>query len=150
MVDFKTFEDILDFAILQEKAAQQFYRKLSVEVSDPQVRLFYRTLIEEESAHEQELQKLKTRDYRLAEPDLQMLRKSGYLDALPSDPQMSFGQAVAFAIKKERSARLLYSTLSGCMKDPQLAELFTKLAEQEQRHAEYFQSQLAKEKTAPA
>ena len=29
MMEFRSFEDILDFAILQEKAAQQFYTDLS-------------------------------------------------------------------------------------------------------------------------
>lgn len=142
MLEFRTFEDILDFAILQEKAAQQFYGKLAAEVTDPQVRLFCRTLVEEESLHEKELKKLKTGPYQLAEPDIKMLQKSGYLDAMPANPQMSFHEAVAFSLKKEKSARMLYATLADCAKDEQLAVLFRTLADQEQQHADYFQKQL--------
>ncbi|MHC5174075.1 MAG: hypothetical protein ACYSPJ_10150 [Planctomycetota bacterium] len=50
MVEFNTFEDVLDFAILQEKAAQEFYSKLSEEVTSDDVKLFYRTLVQETEA----------------------------------------------------------------------------------------------------
>lgn len=145
MLKFRTFEDVLDFAILQEKAAQQFYSKLSSEMKDAQVRLFYRTLVEEESLHERELCLLKKKSYALREPDLNMLRQSGYLDAMPSDPEMSLHEAVAFSLKKEKSARALYSMLAGCMKDREMENLFRMLSDQEQKHADYFQSQLDQE-----
>jgi rubrerythrin len=147
MIEFQTFEDIVDFAILQEKAAQQFYTKLSAEVSDPQVRLYYRTLAEEERLHEQELRKLKTGTYKLAEPDVKMLQKSGYLEALPARADMTLPEAIRYSLKKEKSARMLYSTLAGAMKNEELAMLFRTLADQEQLHAEYFQKELEREMT---
>ena len=70
MLEFHTFEDVLDFAILQEKAAQEFYTKLSGEVLDANVQLFYRTLAEEEHVHEKKLRELKRYEYDLNEPDL--------------------------------------------------------------------------------
>ena len=111
-------------------------------MNDPDVRLFYRTLVEEEGVHEKELNKLKTSGYQLAEPDMAMLRESGYLDALSADPQMTLHQAIAFALKKKNPPRLLYSTLADCTKDEKLAVLFRHLAEQEQQHADYFQKEL--------
>ncbi|MHC5179907.1 MAG: ferritin family protein, partial [Planctomycetota bacterium] len=89
MMDFDTFEDVLDFAILQEKAAQQFYIKLAGEVLDADVQLFYRTLVEEEQIHEKKLRELKRYEYDLNEPDLEALKDSGYLDAMPIPPDIS-------------------------------------------------------------
>ena len=141
MVEFHTFEDVLDFAIFQEKAAQQFYTKLSGEVLDPDVQLFYRTLAEEERVHEKKLFELKRYEYDLNEPDMEMLKDSGYLDAMPVSPETTFVEAVRYAIKKERSARMLYHTLGQMCQEEKLAELFKELAEEEQGHAEYFQTE---------
>ena len=63
MVEFHTFEDVLDFAILQEKAAQEFYTDLEDKVTDDDVRLFYKTLVQEEQLHELKLRELKRFEY---------------------------------------------------------------------------------------
>lgn len=141
MVEFHTFEDVLDFAILQEKAAQQFYAKLSDEVLNPDVLLFYKTLIQEEALHEKKLRELKRFEYELIEPDIQTLQESGYLDAMPVSPDITFDEAVRLAIKKEKSARMLYETLARMCRHKELAALFNVLAEQEKSHADYFQAE---------
>ena len=141
MMDFDTFEDVLDFAILQEKAAQQFYIKLAGEVLDADVQLFYRTLAEEEQIHEKKLRELKRYEYDLNEPDLEALKDSGYLDAMPVPADISLADAIRYAIKKERSARMLYRTLGQVCKRKELAELFTELADEEETHADYFRTE---------
>ncbi|MHC4238025.1 MAG: ferritin family protein [Planctomycetota bacterium] len=141
MMDFDTFEDVLDFAILQEKAAQQFYIKLAGEVLDADVQLFYRTLVEEEQIHEKKLRELKRYEYDLNEPDLEALKDSGYLDAMPVPADISLADAIRYAIKKERSARMLYRTLGQTCKRKELSELFTELADEEEAHADYFRTE---------
>lgn len=141
MIEFRTFEDILDFAILQEKAAQQFYSYMAGQVLDPDVQLFYRTLAEEERIHEKKLLELKRYEFDLKEPDLESLRSSGYLDAMPAHPEMTLAEAVRYALKKEKSARMLYHTLAGMTRRPELAGLLEQLAQQEQQHADYFLEQ---------
>ncbi|MBP8605818.1 MAG: ferritin family protein [Phycisphaerae bacterium] len=141
MIEFRTFEDILDFAILQEKAAQQFYTHLAGLVLDPDVQLFYRTLAEEERLHEKKLFELKRYEFDLKEPDLESLRSSGYLDAMPAHPEMTIAEAVRYALKKEKSARMLYHTLARMTHRPELAGLLEQLAQQEQQHADFFLEQ---------
>lgn len=141
MMDLHTFEDVLDFAIFQEKAAQQFYTKLSGEVLDPDVQLFYRTLAEEEHIHEEKLRELKRYPYELTEPDIQAIKDSGYMDALPVSPEVTFTEAIRYAIKKELSAQMLYRTLGQLCERDELKTLFTQLADQEQGHAEYFRTE---------
>ena len=143
MMEFHTFEDVLDFAILQEKAAQQFYTDLEEKVIDNDVRLFYKTLIQEEHLHELKLRELKRFGYELIEPDIETLRESGYLDAMPVTPETTFAEAVRYAIKKERSARMLYHTLGEMCERNELKDLFEELAEQEESHANYFRAEYA-------
>ena len=143
MVEFHTFEDVLDFAILQEKAAQKFYTDLEEKVIDNDVRLFYKTLIQEEHLHELKLRELKRFGYELIEPDIETLRESGYLDAMPVKPEISLVDAVRYAIKKERSARMLYHTLGEMCQRDELKDLFDELAEQEESHANYFKAEYA-------
>ena len=143
MVEFHTFEDVLDFAILQEKAAQEFYTDLEGKVTNDDVRLFYKTLIQEEHLHELKLRDLKRFGYELIEPDIETLRESGYLDAMPVKPEISLADAVRYAIKKERSARMLYHTLGEMCQRDELKDLFDELAEQEESHANYFKAEYA-------
>ena len=143
MVEFHTFEDVLDFAILQEKAAQEFYADLEGKVTNDDVRLFYKTLVQEEHLHELKLRDLKRFGYELIEPDIETLRESGYLDARPVKPEISLVDAVRYAIKKERSARMLYHTLGEMCQRDELKDLFDELAEQEESHANYFKAEYA-------
>jgi rubrerythrin len=143
MLEFRTFEEILDFAILQEKAAQAFYTKMAAEVRRPEVRLLYLSLVDEESEHERRLAGLKQTSYQLTEPDIQALNDSGYLKALPVPPDITFRQAVKLAWDKERSARLLYLLLADTIDDRDFSDLFRQLADQEATHAEYFQREYA-------
>lgn len=139
VTDFRTFEDVLDLAIQQEKAAQQFYSKLAVEVLDADVQLFYRTLVNEEKKHETQLRQLKRYPYELSEPDLQSLKETGYLDAMPIQPDVTLVEAVRYAIKKEKSARMFYRTLAQMCERDELKQLFNTLADQEQSHTDSFQ-----------
>ena len=124
MLQFQTLDDILDFAIVQEEAAQKFYAKLSDETDDLNMQLRYRTLVEEEQVHEKKLRKLKSRNSDLPIPDLTDLKKSGYLDALPISPDMSIKEVLLYALKKEKSAKMLYSTMAENMQQEEMAELF--------------------------
>ena len=79
---FRKFEDVLDFAIGQEQAAQQFYTELAGKVTSPEVQEFYRSLIEEEKQHEKNLKavkKLSRVPYRKSEKHSRRTREQGGL-----------------------------------------------------------------------
>ena len=141
MLEFQSFEDVLDFAILQEQAAQEFYTKLSLEVEDPSVREFYRSLVAEECGHEGKLRALKRYAYALRQPDLKDLAESGYLDAMPIPPDITFKEAIKYALNKERSAQQLYTILADFADREELEQLFRHLASQEMEHVKYFQKE---------
>jgi rubrerythrin len=58
-------------------------------------------------------------------------------------PEISLVDAVRYAIKKERSARMLYHTLGEMCQRDELKDLFDELAEQEESHANYFKAEYA-------
>lgn len=141
MLEFETLDDILDFAIVQEQAAQAFYTQLSKEASNADRQLFYRTLAEEELTHEKKLRGLKNRDFKLTSPGLTQLKQSGYLDALPVHPGMDLKEVLLYGLKKEKSAKMLYSVLAESVEYAELAALFRMLAEQEDEHAAFFRKE---------
>lgn len=112
MIQFQTFDEILDFAIMQERAAQIFYAKLADEADDPERGRFYRDLVAQEQTHEEKLLTLKLISSQVHTPDLEELQKCGYLDALPLHPGMSFKEILRYVIKKEKSAKMLYTVLA--------------------------------------
>ena len=144
MLKFGNFDEVLDFAILQEQAAQKFYSQMVLRVQDPAVQSFYRSLVTEEKAHENRLRALKGSAYALRAPDLKDLAESGYLDAMPIPADVSMREAVEYAIRKEKSAQQLYSVLASLIENEEMEQLFRHLAFQEMEHAKYFQKELAK------
>lgn len=142
MIKCRSFDEVLDFAILQEKAAQQFYTKLAGEVQDPAVRGLYRQLASEEKEHENRLSALKGYAYALREPDLRDLAESGYLDAMPVPADVTVKEAIVLAIRKERSAEHLYTILADLVQQEELEQLFRVLAGQELQHRQAFEKRL--------
>lgn len=140
-MEFNTFDDVLDFAILQEKAAQTFYANLASRALDPEVREFCFSMVGQELEHEENLRSLKLFDYDLAEPDMEAFHQSGYLDAIPVNPELTLREAIELACTKERSARLLYMFLAERIKLQGLSRLFEQLASAEKEHADYFDHQ---------
>jgi rubrerythrin len=138
-MQFETFEEILEFAIGQERAAQVFYAHLADEASDPEKSRYYRELVAQEQGHEQKLTELKDSQLNMPTPDLEDLRKCGYLDSMPLAPEMEWKQVLKYLIKKEKSAKMLYTVLANSTAKQELSELFQYLAEQECDHADYFQ-----------
>ena len=132
VMQFKTFEEILEFAIGQERAAQLFYTHLADEAADPERRRYYSELADQEQGHEEKLLGLKTETSRLniPVPDL---------EAVPLTPDMEWKDVLKYLVKKEKSAKMLYTVLANSMAKPEFAELFQFLAEQECEHADYFQ-----------
>lgn len=141
MQQFETFDEILDFAIVQERAAQAFYAKMAADADDPERTQFYQSLVEQERKHEEKLVGLKKVSSQLSVPDLEDLQKCGYLDALPLHPGVSFKELLQYLIKKEKSAKMLYTVLANSVQRTELADLFTTLANEEADHADYFKKQ---------
>ena len=142
-MQFATFEEVLEFAIGQERAAQVFYTHLAEESADPERRRYYTELAAQEQGHEEKLLGLKMSmsTLNLPVPDLEELRKCGYLDTMPLTPEMEWKEVLRYLVKKEKSAKMLYTVLANSTANQEFSELFNYLAQQECEHAHYFQKE---------
>lgn len=142
---FSKIEDVLDYAVSQEKAAQRFYTELADKAADPQVQALFRSLIEQEKAHEKHLRDMKKAGCKLTGQDLETVSRSGYLNARNVPSGISMKEAIGFALEKEKSAHMLYALLADLVESKEMARIFGQLAEQESQHAEYFRKEYAKQ-----
>lgn len=141
---FRTFEDVLDFAIGQERAARQFYTELTGKVTNPEVQELYRGLADQEKQHEHNLETIRKLDFSLDPSDLEAVKASGYLNARNVPAGITLKEAVGFALEKEKSAHMLYALLADLIENKEISKLLGQLAEEESRHAAYFKAEYAK------
>ena len=131
---FSSIEEILDFAITGEAEAHQFYTGLADKMENPATREVFLGFAQEELGHKARLEGIKKGGAMPAVEQVQDLAIADYLvDAKPS-PEMDYQSALILAMKKEKAAFKLYSTLASKLPDEQLRNLFLMLAQEEAKH----------------
>lgn len=129
-------EEILDFAILNEEKAHAFYLELADAVNAPAIRETLLAFAQEELGHKARLEAVKRGEVvgRFAPEKVADLKIADYLADVAPRPGLSFQEALIIAMKQERAAFKLYSDLAAAAADPQIARLFTGLAQEEAKH----------------
>ena len=131
---FNSVEEILDFAITGEAEAHQFYTDLADKMENPAMREVFLGFAREELGHKARLEGIKKGGAQPALKQVQDLAIADYLvEAKPSE-NMDYQSALILAMKKEKAAFKLYSTLASKAPDEQLRNLFLMLAQEEARH----------------
>lgn len=135
MEEWKSVDDILDFAIGQEEESAQFYTDLAGRVERPWMSEIFRQFSREEEGHKKKLLEIKAGKRLLAEEGKVLDLKIGdYLvDAKPS-ADMDYQQALVLAMKKEKKAFLMYTNLADATDDQNLKLAFQALAQEEAKH----------------
>ena len=135
MNEFKTVDDILDFAILQEEAAAEFYTELAERADRPEMREAFEDFAEEENSHKKKLMSLKKgKTFKLADEKVADLRIGDYLPDVAFLPDMDFQEALILAMKKEKAAFRLYHDLAEQATDRNARTVFLTLAMEEAKH----------------
>ena len=141
MFEFENVHDILSFAISLEHISREFYLELVDQVSDPAVQIFLEEMAGQEAMHEQQLRSL------LEEGDALLLTKvdpkevAAYIETLHIPNDLDYKKAVKIARDKENASRMLYTILAGLANEKEQRRLFLYLAEQEQKHKEFFEKE---------
>jgi len=135
MEQWKSVDEILDFAIGQEEESVQFYTYLAGRVERPWMSEIFKQFSREEQGHKKKLQEIKSGKRLLPSQDKILDLKIGdYLvDAAPS-PEMDYQQALVLAMKKEKKAFLMYTNLADATNDQELKQTFQALAQEEAKH----------------
>lgn len=141
MFEFQTVHDVLSFAISLEHISQEFYLELVDQVEDESVRSFLRDMAAEEAKHEVQLRELIENGEELKITTVPPEEINAYIETLKVPDDLDYKKAVKIARDKENASRMLYSILAGLMGDQEIKQMLLYLAEQEQKHKEFFEKE---------
>ncbi|MFZ4520158.1 MAG: ferritin family protein [Bacteroidales bacterium] len=135
MKEFNNITEILDFAIGEEQAAVDFYLHLASQSKNKQTQKIFEEYAEEEMRHKANLLSVKeSGSFMLSDAKVKDLRIAEYLVDVKPSANMSYQDALILAMKKEKAAFRMYSKLAEKADDPDVRELFLKLAMEESKH----------------
>ena len=135
---FKTFAEVIGFAVMREEESHLFYKDLAEKTTDPFLQPLFSEFAKEELKHKERLLNinvgaLEQMFEKILEKqvDLGIAKKAGSVEP---DPQMAFADALVLAMKREDKAFELYSLLAEICDDDDLSILFLGLAKEEEKH----------------
>jgi len=135
MEKFNSADDVLDFAIGKEQEAHDMYLDLANRVQRPEMQSIFRQFAGEELGHRAKLEHVKAGGkLRPAEGKIQDLKIADYSVEIEPQDNMSYQEALLYAMQAEKRAYMLYSELAGQTDDAALVELFEGLAQEEAKH----------------
>ena len=135
MQQWKSADEILDFAIGQEEQAIEFYTGLSDRMDRPWMSKIFKDFAKEEMGHKRKLLDIKA-GKRLVPEERKVLdlKISDYLVDVETGPGMDYQEALVLAMKKEKKAFKMYTDLAAAIDDENLQAAFLALAQEEAKH----------------
>jgi rubrerythrin len=135
MMDLTSFENVLDFAIQNEIEARDMYLKLAEGSEVPAIKTVFEQFAREEDGHRIKLESIKGGASPLPlDTNIQDLKIGDFLVKVEPKPDMDYQETLIFAMKKEKEAFRLYTTLADFTDDPTLKDTFYGLAQEEAKH----------------
>jgi len=135
MQQWKSVDEVLDFAIEQEEKAFQFYTDLAGRMDRPWMSKIFKDFAQEEKGHKKKLEDVKSGKRLIAAAQKVLdLKLSDYLVDTEPSPHMDYQQALLLAMKKEKKAFKMYNDLAGSTDDASLQAVFLSLAQEEAKH----------------
>lgn len=137
MQKFSSVDDVLDFAIEQEIAAQDFYHNLTANSDIPEMKAVFESFAKEEKGHQAKLESMKTQGSLAAAAnpaDIEDLGLADYLVDSEPTPHMEYKDALILAMKKEKAAYRLYTDLAELSRSKEMKDTFLFLAQEEAKH----------------
>ena len=135
MKQWKSVDEVLDFAVGQEEEAARFYTDLADRMDRPWMSDVFMQFAKEEQWHKKKLEDVKAGKRLLAAEEKVLDLKIGdYLVAPETTGELDYQQALVLAMKKEKKAFLLYHNLAATTDDENLKNVFLGLAQEEAKH----------------
>jgi rubrerythrin len=138
-MEFKTLDDILDFAISKEEEAEQFYLSLCDEETLSGNRKTFQEFAREEKKHVELLQTLKAGGVVEGIEDYQFkwikdIKRSDLLVDMEYEKGMNYRDILMLAIKREEKALKLYNDLQDRAETEASRNVFKILCQEEAKH----------------
>jgi rubrerythrin len=135
MKEFKSIDDILDFAIDNEQSAVDFYTTLASESSNQEMIDVFTQFAKEEMGHKAFLTKVRNDGtFTVKSEKVLDLKMSDYLVDVKPKPNMPYEDALILAMKREKNAFKLYTHLAERAPNDSIKKIFTSLAIEESKH----------------
>jgi rubrerythrin len=137
IMNFKSFEEIISYAIEKEKEAAQFYDDMSKQEPYSGAKKLFEEFAGEEKRHRAMLEDLSSNQERLAEykfewiPDM---KRSDYLVDIEYRRDMDYADILRLAMKREEKSLKLYNELVEKAGEEDLVKLFRMLSQEEAKH----------------
>jgi rubrerythrin len=139
---FENIEEILDYAIAREEEAHALYTDLADRVARPGMREVLLGFAAEEEGHRQQLERIRSGELPDLTSDMvQSLKIADHLDMPEPTANMTYREALLFAVKAENASFSLYSKLAEMTDDEDLVGVFLSLAREEASHKLKFEKE---------
>ena len=131
-----TVEDILEFAIAGEQAANKFYKDLAAQMDNDDMRQVFEEFAAQELSHKAKLERVKQEGMAVFDETkpVQDLKIADYVVDVEPGKQMSYWDAIIVAMKREKAAFRMYTELADLVTSAECRELFRALAQEEANH----------------
>ena len=138
-MQFTSIDQVLDFAIAKEEEAAALYAALAETMSRPGMREAFLEFAGEEEKHRQRLLEIKAAGFPgVSGQQVDDLKVAEMVEGPGIDPNMTYAEALRFAMKAEKAAFKMYTGLAA-LAPPGLAGVFQMLAQEEAKHKVRFE-----------
>lgn len=135
MKEFENINDILDFAINEEQKAVDLYTQLAANADSKEVKEIFTDFAKEEINHKARLITIKENGLFTLKPEsVTDLKIGDYMMSVDASPDMTYAEALVFAMKKEKAAYKLYTKLAERAPNADIKNIFLSLAAEESKH----------------
>jgi len=139
-MDQKKFEEIIQFAIQREIESMDFYDRASKLVKHSGTRDLFSDFVKQEEGHKKKLEAVRVGKIELGKIEkIPNLKISDYMVEAELKPDVSYGDILRIAMKREERSVKLYTDLNEKNQDETLRSLFTFLVQEESKHKYYIE-----------
>jgi len=139
MKTFRSFDEVMNFAIGAETEAIDFYRMLADFVEKPEMAEVLSGLALQESEHRSKLEAIKAGRIVMDEEEVGDLGITDHVEDVKPYAKMNYVDLLVVGMKKEEAARKLYADLASIAQTQELQGILLKLAQEEAEHKVRFE-----------
>jgi rubrerythrin len=135
MENWKSVDEVLDFAIRNEEEAAAMYIDLAGRVENKALKTVFEGFAREEEGHKRKLLEVKSGGgFAPSREKVADLKIADYLVDVDPTEKLDYQKALILAMKREKAAYKLYTRLAAITEDVFLENLFNALAQEEAKH----------------
>jgi len=139
-MDEKKFQEVIQFAIQREIESMGFYDKASKIVKHSGTRDLFLDFVKQEEGHKKKLEEVQAGKIGLEKIEkIPNLKISDYMIEAELKSDISYGDILRIAMKREERSVKLYTDLNEKNQNENLRNLFTFLIQEEGKHKYYIE-----------